>query len=77
MNKFKLGDRVICIDDSFNTSSLTIYRTYIVLRKPDVGSASGSTIWVVNNNGIASFYDYRRFISLTEYRSKTIDGILE
>lgn len=73
MGKFKEGDQVICIDPTFNR--LTLNKIYNVL--PDQLTDRAFTIRIVNDLGHNSFYDEERFISIMEYRSKTIDDIID
>lgn len=78
MENFKEGDQVVYIDDSNDLHGsikyITINNVYTVIftHKTDIDHV----IWVVNDNAQETYYTQERFITLMEYRSKTIEGIL-
>lgn len=73
MNKFKVGDNVVCINSAYNR--LTIGKNYIVLRERMTDR--NDVIRIVNDSGYESLYSPELFISLIEKRSNIIDWILE
>ena len=73
MNKFKVGDIVVCINSAYNR--LTIGKNYIIL--PERLTDRSDVIRIVNDLGHESHYSPELFISLIEKRSNIIDWILE
>ena len=71
---FKVGDRVVCINDNFtgivDNVKLLKYKTYII------NDISKSKKWkLVGLNGSDSFYEISRFIKLNDYRKQKINKI--
>ena len=75
---FKVGDRVICIDNNpldgnwyslDKSHCLTLYKEYTVILK------NNTTISIMNDQNLQQPFANKRFISLLEYRKLKIEKI--
>jgi hypothetical protein len=69
MSKFKIGDNVVCIDNS-NDMFIKKYEIYTVT---DINNVNVNFIEIDNYKKCHYFFD--RFISLKEYRKQKINDI--
>lgn len=74
MIKFKKDNKVVCVDASFS-ENITVGNVYKVVDR-ELGYKD-TTIFIINDNGRRDYFNDIRFISVIEYRSKTIDSILK
>lgn len=74
MNSFKIGDKVVCIDDENFKVNLKLikYKVYIVT---DINNISNNINIVVNNENFG--YDPKRFVTLKEFRNMKMNKIME
>ncbi len=72
----KAGDILICIDDHNKSAYITKGNQYIVNNKYE-GENSFNTIPILDDNNNFSFYKRNMFITLSEYREKQLDKILD
>lgn len=72
---FKKGDTVICVDNGDTITGfappLTIGDYYVV------GETGSDYCKIVNDNGNSVLYSHNRFISLSKYRDKVINSVLD
>ena len=78
-NRFKPGDRIICIDninkiDGRPRAHLTINSTYIVI-KCEGSYERKEKVIILNDIGVDESYFEFRFILLTEYRKQKLNKI--
>lgn len=73
MNRFKVGDQVVCIN-STQTARLTKGKVYTIL--PIRVGDTKNMVWIVSDHGFDDYFRDMRFISLMEHRTQTIDEIL-
>ncbi len=77
---FKVGDKVVCIDDSVVKGTLipihlTLYKTYTVLKYNDFYLHRDDCIHIIDDNHQNKIYFSNKFISLTEYRRLKLEKI--
>jgi len=75
---WKIGDKIVCIDDSFITkmdgysdSYLTNGKMYEIILSP----INDAIIYIDNDEGTTKVYSTKRFISLLDYRRKKLKMI--
>jgi len=66
---YKAGDKVVCIDNEYNTS-LELHKEYEIIKEWPYDNNI-----VINHNGINTLYRESLFISLVEYRKQKIQKI--
>lgn len=84
MNKFKVGDKVVCVnvegaiktkrglyDGKLISELLNLYETYEIIKIDDTGIYK----YIRVNNNIKLFFKIDRFITLNEYRKMKINKI--
>lgn len=79
---FKKGDKVVCVDvkvDFYNKRiNLTYGEVYEVLEDSVKQRLSNFDIVLIKNNyQFDEFYDARKFVSVCNYRTNTINEILD
>mgnify|MGYP001768313504 CR=1 FL=1 len=77
MTKFKIGEKVVCIDNTNYYKRLTIYKIYNIkfLIKSPVSDTYKFYI-ICDDNIECEFYDWR-FITLQEYRELKIKNLFK
>lgn len=82
MSKFKENDRIVCIDivsDFYNKLTyLSTDKVYVVKRDSFINFSVGFEVVPIHDDrGVICNYRASRFLSVSEYRSNTINEILE
>ena len=72
MNKFISGEKVVCINNMYYEYSLTIGKTYTVIRM------HLAIIFLIGDDDVfPDTYSYLRFCSLKEYRRLKIQSLYD
>jgi hypothetical protein len=76
-SKFKVGDRIVCVNDVIVGDYLVLNKVYVVKDFFFDEDFRGEFINFVKVQGVNKFFSFERFISLKEYRRRKLKKIYE